>query len=153
MSLSLFFNKELTANNYLDSEALSSEIANSGITATLVGVVPRDLDFIVLFEEDELTDEDSSLLMSVIQNHQAHPPVTIVTPRQIRLALILSGIPLSVIDSAIDSLDEPQRSIARVSWEYSTEIDKNHPLIESMLPLVGLTPSQVDALFALAVTL
>lgn len=79
-------------------------------------------------------------------------PLT-VTPRQIRVALILSGISLDLIEQTINSLEEPNRSIVRVTWEYSVEFQRNNPFIVSMAPLLNLTESQVDQLFILASTL
>lgn len=77
----------------------------------------------------------------------------VVTPRQMRVALITSGISLESIESIIDSLPEPDRSIIRVTWEYSTEFQRSNPFIASMAPLLNLTNSQVDDLFILASTL
>jgi len=76
-----------------------------------------------------------------------------VTPRQIRIALITSGITLSTIESAIDSLPEPQKSITRVTWEYSVEFQRSNPLLSSMAPMLGLSNEQIDSLFLLASTL
>lgn len=77
----------------------------------------------------------------------------VVTPRQIRLALVVSGIPISVIESTIDSLPEPQKSMTRITWEYSTEFQRSNPMLAAMSPMLGLTSEQVDNLFVLAATL
>ena len=77
----------------------------------------------------------------------------VVTPRQIRIALVVSGFSLSTIESAIDSLPEPNRSIAKITWEYSVEFQRNNPLLSSMAPMLGLSEAQIDGLFALASTL
>jgi len=42
---------------------------------------------------------------------------SIITARQLRLQLVLNGFDLNTIDLIIDSLPEPNKSIARVSWE------------------------------------
>jgi hypothetical protein len=76
-----------------------------------------------------------------------------VTPRQMRLALVMSGISLETIESIIDGLPEPQRTITKVTWEYSVEFQRNNPLLNAMAPILGLTKEQVDNLFALASTL
>ena len=77
----------------------------------------------------------------------------IVTPRQIRLALVFSGISLSVIETAINSMEEPNKSAALITWEYATEFDRNHPMILSLSPSLGLTEQDLDNLFILANTL
>jgi hypothetical protein len=76
-----------------------------------------------------------------------------VTPRQMRIALVLSGISLATIEGMIESLPEPQRSITRITWEYSIEFQRNNQLLVSMAPALGLTEVQVDDLFLLASTL
>lgn len=77
----------------------------------------------------------------------------IVTPRQIRLALILSGVSLDIIETAINSLPEPQKSMTRITWEYSVEFQRTNPMISAMSPMLGLTSEQIDNLFILAATL
>lgn len=95
----------------------------------------------------------------VLQGVVIVPPITVavvpekVTPRQIRIALTLAGISESFIDSAIDALSEPNRSVAKITWEYSTEVFRNNPLILSLAPAMGLTSEQVDRLFIQAAKL
>lgn len=80
-------------------------------------------------------------------------PIFSVTPRQMRIALVLSGISIESIETAIDSLPEPDRSITRITWEYSVEFQRNNPVLIAMAPVLGLTSLQVDQLFQLAGTL
>lgn len=80
-------------------------------------------------------------------------PIPLVTPRQIRQALILSNVSLSTIDTAIDNLEEPQRSLARVEWEYSTSFDRNRYLVSVIAQILGWTEQQLDDLWLLAASL
>ena len=76
------------------------------------------------------------------------------TPRQLRIALIQSGISLVTIENQIDSIsDSVQREIARAEWEYALEIKKEHPLVDMIAANLNLTEKQVDDIFVLAVTL
>ena len=76
------------------------------------------------------------------------------TPRQLRIALIQSGISLSSIENYIDSIqDQTQREISRAEWEYALEIVKEHPLVAMLAVNLNLTQQQVDDIFSLAVTL
>lgn len=77
----------------------------------------------------------------------------IVSPRQIRLALVTSGISIDTVESFIDSLPDPDKSITRVTWEYSKEFHRTNPILNSLAPALGLSSSQVDDLFKLAATL
>ncbi len=76
-----------------------------------------------------------------------------VTPRQIRQAMILSGIAVATIESAINSMPEPYSSLARAEWEYSVSFERNRPLVVQMSAMLGLSSAQVDALWKLAATL
>jgi len=87
----------------------------------------------------------------------AKPPFTTevpdVTPRQIRQALILSGVSISQIDSALDSLPEPMKSLAMAEWEYSNSFQRTRPLVASVGQMLGWNSEQVDNLWKLAGTL
>ena len=76
-----------------------------------------------------------------------------VTPRQIRLALIMSGKSLTDIENTINLLPEPDKSIAIVAWEYSTVFQREFPLLNQLAPLLNLTSDDIDDLFILAKTL
>jgi len=76
-----------------------------------------------------------------------------VTPRQMRIALIMSGISIESIESLINGLDEPTRTVTKVTWEYSTLFERDNPVLNAMAPLLGLNGDQVDELFVLASTI
>lgn len=83
------------------------------------------------------------------------PPVpepsvpAVVSMRQARLALLGAGL-LSQVDAAIDDMDEPDKSAARIEWEYATELRRDHPLIAGLTEELELTEQQVDDLFIAA---
>lgn len=77
----------------------------------------------------------------------------VVSPRQMSIALIMSGISLETIETTIDALPEPDKSITRVTWEYSVEFQRDNPVLNAMAPAIGLTQEQIDQLFVLASTL
>lgn len=81
------------------------------------------------------------------------PPVPDVTPRQIRLALLNSGVLLTDIENAINTLPEPQKTQALIAWEYSTAFQRNNPFVLSIGTMLGWSDEQIDALWALAATL
>lgn len=102
---------------------------------------------------EELTVEELNSVALIVENHNPLNIVQAVTPRQMRIALIMAGINLSVIESMIEALPEPDKSITRITWEYSVEFQRNNPLLNAMAPALGLTQEQVDNLFQLASTL
>lgn len=80
------------------------------------------------------------------------PPLSVpqaVTMRQARLALLGAGL-LDDVEAAINSLDEPAKSAARIEWEYSQEVHRDRPLVQMLAPLLGLTGEQLDQLFIAA---
>lgn len=76
-----------------------------------------------------------------------------VRSRQLRLALVYSGFNLEDISTAIESLQEPNKSIAKIEWEYATSFDRNNQLLISLGSMLNLTEIQIDELFKLANTL
>lgn len=68
-----------------------------------------------------------------------------------RKALILSGVSLASVDAAIAAIaDETERALAATDWEYATEVRRHSPLTQSLGAAIGLTESQIDALFVAA---
>lgn len=105
----------------------------------------------------ELPDDTSEVVWERELALYSQAPIAVeipdVTPRQIRQALILSGIALADIETALDSLPEPSQSLARVEWEYSVAFQRSRPLVVQMGAMLGFTSEQLDALWALAKTL
>jgi hypothetical protein len=72
------------------------------------------------------------------------PPAP-VTPRQIRLALSQLGL-----RQAVEDFVNTQDITVKDSWEYSTQFERNHPLILGAAEALEKTEADIDALFALA---
>lgn len=81
----------------------------------------------------------------------AAPPKR-VTMRQARLALHAAGL-LHLVDAAIDNLEEPDKTTARIEWEYSQEVHRDKPLVAMLAPALGLSESDLDDLFTAAAQL
>lgn len=69
-----------------------------------------------------------------------------ITMRQARLALLGAGL-LTSVDTAINSLPEPRKSAAKITWEYSTEVQRHNGLVSQLGPALGLSDAQIDAMF------
>lgn len=71
------------------------------------------------------------------------PPLT---ARQLRLGLIAAGVALSSVDGAIAAIEDPtDREIASVEWEYASQFERDHHLIEMIGSALGMTIEQIDA--------
>lgn len=73
-----------------------------------------------------------------------------VTPRQIRQALILSGVSIDMIEAALNSLPEPTKSLARTEWEYSIAFKRNRGFVNQVGAMLGWTSDQLDSLWDFA---
>lgn len=82
------------------------------------------------------------------------PPgaVKVVSMRQARLALHGAGL-LTAVESAIDGLPSPQKEAARIEWEYSQEVHRDRPFVQTLGVAIGLNDEQLDALFTQAAAL
>lgn len=80
--------------------------------------------------------------------------LAVVTPAQLRLALLEIGVDLESIDTAIANIaDIKQRKQAEILWNYANEVQRNHPLISSFGKTLGLSEEQIDDIFSLAKTI
>ena len=93
--------------------------------------------------------DDLNAAMSKLSQPVTEPGVTM---RQARLALLAAG-KLADVSAAIESLPEPQKSSAKIEWEYSTTVERNRGLVATLAPMLGLTKADVDALFIQAAAL
>lgn len=75
-----------------------------------------------------------------------------VTMRQARLALLQSGL-LAQVNSAVAAMPGAAGDTARIEWEFSSTVERNRPLVQSLVGALGLTDAQLDDLFRLAATL
>ena len=70
------------------------------------------------------------------------PPVTQVTMRQARLALLAADL-LDDVDAMVLQADR----VVKIDWEYATVVDRSSPLVIAIGSQLGLTDAEIDALF------
>ena len=80
------------------------------------------------------------------------PVPEVVTMRQARLALLGAGM-LTQVNTAVANMPGAAGDAARIEWEFSSTVERNRPLVQSLTGELGLTESQLDDLFRLAATL
>jgi hypothetical protein len=70
------------------------------------------------------------------------PPVVIptLTMRQARLALLSAGL-LDEVEAAITTPEN------RIWWDYSTVVERSHPLVNAVLTALGKTETEIDSMF------
>lgn len=102
---------------------------------------------------DGLADGMDAMTPEEVEAHinpslESSPP-NVVTMRQARLALFGAGL-LGGVESAIDALEEPQRTAARIEWDYSSEVYRNKPFVAVLSQSLGLSEHDLDGLFLAA---
>lgn len=76
-----------------------------------------------------------------------------VTRKQARKTLALAGL-LSQVQPAIDAVADPQtRMLAQIDWDDSATFERDNPTLLMLAETLGLSNSQVDALFIQAAQL
>ena len=82
------------------------------------------------------------------------PPVKPLTRRQFRLALVTNGYSLSDIETLIAQIeDDMQRQIIQIEWQDATVFERNNSSLLTIAALMGLSSTQIDELWAQALTL
>lgn len=101
-------------------------------------------------------EDRAAIGITELEDLPVDPPVVripaSVSMRQARLALLGAGV-LSQVDAAINAMPEPQKTAAKITWEYSAEVQRHNGLVSQMAPALGLTEAQIDALFIAAAQL
>jgi hypothetical protein len=69
-----------------------------------------------------------------------------------RIVLHRSGL-LKLVEEAIDSMPEPQRTEAKIRWEFETTINRHDELAVALGKMLGLDDEKLDALFFEAASL
>lgn len=69
-----------------------------------------------------------------------------VTMRQARLALFNRGL-LANVQSAINTLPEPDRTKAQIEWDYSNGLERRNPFVATLGAALGLDSAGIDQLF------
>lgn len=80
------------------------------------------------------------------------PPPTFVTMRQARLALLQAGL-LDQVNSMLESIPGIEGQVARIEWEFASEVRRDSPLVSIMALSLNLAQGQMDNLFTVAATL
>lgn len=79
---------------------------------------------------------------------------SVVSMRQARKALIMGGVTIASVDSAIAAtVDDQERALAQTDWEYAATVSKHSALVDSMAAALGLDAAAVDDLFISAAAL
>ncbi len=77
-----------------------------------------------------------------------------LSARQLRLGLLNAGISPSTVSATIAAMPAgADRDKAQIEWEFATTFNRMHPLIATVGGALGLNETQIDAMWAAAVSL
>jgi hypothetical protein len=93
-----------------------------------------------------LTDDEA--LEYILSTSMESYSNLVATPRQIRQALNACGM-RKTVDDGIAAAGQDIKDW----WEFSTSFERNHPVITGTAASLGISSSQLEDIFALAVTL
>lgn len=90
----------------------------------------------------------------VLEKSPAQPPYipAVVTMRQARLALHAAGL-LQSVEDAIEAMPEPERTEARIEWDYASEVRRDSVFTASIGAAIGLDGTPLNDLFTYAAQL
>lgn len=96
-------------------------------------------------EQTELYYEGAT--QQEIEQYTIENAVSVVSRRQLKLALRLSGFDLSIIDNVIDNLTGLEKIIASTTWNEAITFERKDPLLLSLASAVGFSEIQMAELF------
>ena len=71
-----------------------------------------------------------------------------INARQLRLELLEREVTGDEVVKSINSIDDvQQREAALIEWEYATEFPRLNPTVDLMGEALGLTPTELDAIW------
>lgn len=103
---------------------------------------------VMVFQDTESATAQEQYETARAQEMKARLPKT-ATPVRLRLALLEMGL-LDSVQTYFDSLDDTVKAKIAIIWEYSTEINKAHPVIQNMAQGMEMSEETVDEIFVKA---
>jgi hypothetical protein len=86
-----------------------------------------------------ITDEEAQAIQAEIEANQ---PVVVptITMRQARMMLLNKGL-LDEVNLAITTDEQ------KIWWDYSSVVERSHPLVDAVLTALGKTSLEIDSMF------
>lgn len=92
---------------------------------------------------DDKGDQTDAALRVVLEGFGIIHEVPTITPRQLRLWLLGKGM-LDKVEPLIDLLPEPDKSTAKIEWEYATSYTHDHEFMGIVGKALGFTPEDIE---------
>lgn len=122
---------------------------NPAIPETAIAISQEVYDDFLANQGRRKWDAEAKTFVAFEPPPPPEPPMAPLSARQFRLGLHANGL-LSSVQGSIDALDEPDKTAAQIEWEYATQIERDHPLVQNLSAQLGLTDEQIDAMWRAA---
>lgn len=73
-----------------------------------------------------------------------------LTMRQLRLGLVAAGLGGDYIQTIINSLTEPDKTVAQIWYEETSFVEYEHTMTQTLLALTGIPTEQIEAMWLAA---
>lgn len=99
----------------------------------------------------EITERGITPPVGALDQAPQLPPTvpTTVTMRQARRALYDAGL-LDQVNAAVAAFPGAIGDKARIDWEFAQDVKRDDPIVQTLIPSLGLTSQQLDDLFTAA---
>ncbi len=98
---------------------------------------------------EEFVADDAPELLDFLHRATPAPPIT---RRQLRLTLVRNGVSLSSVEAAIASMpDGLGKEEAQIEWADASTFSRLHPTLLLIAAALGLTETQIDAMWEEAI--
>lgn len=135
---------------------MRAALIEDGVVVNVVEALPEEIDGVVIVDLAGYPDVHIGWAFAggefTAPPAQPEPVPAEVTMRQARLVLHAAGL-LAKVDAAIDSLPEPERTRARIEWDYSNAVQRDHGFTATLGQALGLSSDAMDELFRAAARL
>lgn len=95
---------------------------------------------------EELENGSSEMILVSSEEIEVPVPDREVPSWKVKAILKIMDLEASV-NAAIDSLDEPIKTMAQMSWEYGSVINQSSPTVNLIKSAISLTDEQVNDIF------
>jgi hypothetical protein len=93
-----------------------------------------------------IAEKTAEMLQAELESWRATASLSNAAARR---ALILTG-KMSLIDTLLNALPEPEQTLAKSDWEYETVIHRSHPMVQGLVTAGIFTDVELDSLFRAA---
>ncbi len=102
----------------------------------------------------QVLGSDPASVLQALLDGTPPPPMPPRIPRELpnwRVKAVLAGMGLlAAAEAALESLPDPQKTVARLAWHGDAKLSRTSPAVAFIAAAIGLTSEQIDQAFVTA---